>query len=505
MRDDRVKKITLAVLALVFSLCFASPRYACLWASPVRAQRPGPGDPNNSIYVQGRAYPYTESGLRSALSTAGANASVWVPRGRIQLSSPLRIPSSGRIYWDGVTLFSGGFDGDLVQLTDVSNVSFDGKLIIDGAGAGAASTSEGLVIAGVRNFTFSDIEIRNTLNNCLEIIGSSHIRGSRVYGIKCGSPKPPGGGGDTLFISNYHSSREPSKDVASSDIQISQIDADTTGQQNCVFISGDDAAPTLRVNIDSINVIGCADEGVELDYCEYCNLGKITVQGVPHEGVLLRQTLDDQINSVVCSGSGLAICVDVARYRQVGAPPDGFSGNITIVQVIADGVNGDPVNGAAVRISNSDASNRISNVVIGQIVAVSSTRGFYCVGGKANIVQHVSLSNISITKSGKDGILINGCSDVQLGTGNSYDNGQSGRGFAALHGTDAADVVIGGMRLFDDQKSKTQSYGILTEGTSDRWTIGDADVRDDLEIVSGLSLAGSHNVVSDGMKSRKSR
>jgi hypothetical protein len=501
-----MKHFTIALLGLVLGLCLGSPQEILLCVEPdwMWALADVPGEANSRIYVQGKAYPYTESGLSSALSDAGATASVWVSRGQIQLSSPLRIPSNSRVYWDGVTLFSGGFDGDLVQVTDVSNVSFDGKLIIDGAEAGTAATSEGLNIAGVKNLTFSDIEIRNTVNNCMEIVGSSHIRGSRVYGVNCGYRKPPGGGGDALYIGNSHSSQAPLNDVASSDIQISQLDADTTGQQNCVFISGDSIAPTVRVNIDSINVVGCADEGVELDYCRYCNLGKITIQGVPHEGVLLRQTFDDQINSVSCSGGGLAICVDVARYRQVGAPPDGFSGNITIDQVIADGVDGDPMNGAAVRVSNSDARNRISNIVFGQIIAVSSTRGFYCVGGRANVVQHLALSNIEISKSSKDGILIVGCSDIKIGTGSSYDNGQSGESFAAVHGIDATDVAIDNFSVFDDQQPKTQSYGIRVDGMSKHWMIGNIDARDELEIVSGLSLS-SHYVHSKGIAVRKSR
>src|SRR6185437_3130532 len=481
-----MKKPIIAVVSIVLSLCpWRSQKTA---AGPARPSGLAgvPEEANNRIYVQGKAYPYTESGLRSALSDAGATASVWVLRGQIQLTSSLRIPSNSRVYWDGVTLSSSGFDGDLVQVTDASNVSFDGKLMIDGKGAGTATTSAGLNITGAKNLTFSDIEIQNTLNNCMEILGSSHIRGSRVYGVNCGYPKQPGGGGDTLYIGNSHSSRAPGNDVASSDIQISQLDAYTTGQQNCVFISGDSAALTLRVNIDSIDAIGCADEGVEMDYCRYCNLGKVVIQGVPHEGVLLRQTFDDQINSVSCSGEGLAICVDVARYKQVGAPPDGFSGNITIDQVIADGVNGDPVNGAAVRVSNSDASNRVSNVVFGQIIAVSSTRGFYCVGSRANAVQHLTLSNIEISKSSKDGILIVGCTDINIGTGSSYDNGQSGKNFAAVHGIDATDVALDNFRVFDDQQSKTQSYGVRIDGTSKHWTIGNVDARDDLEIVSGF-------------------
>lgn len=389
-------------------------------------------------------------------------------------------------------------------MTDASNLSFDGKLIIDGKDAGTATTSEGLNIRGVENLTFSDIEIRNTVNNCMEIAGSSHIRGSRLYGANCGHPKPPGGGGDALYIGNSHSSPGPRNDVASSDIQISQLDADATGQQNCLFVSGDAAAPVLRVNIDSIDAIGCADEGVELDYCRYCNLGKITIQGVPHEGVLLRQTSDDEIDSVTCSGGGLAICVDVARYTQIGAPPDGFSGNITINQVIADGVDGDPINGAAVRVSNSDASNRISNVVFGQIIAVSSTRGFYCVGGRANVVQHLVLSNTEISKSSKDGILIAGCSDVEISTGSSYDNGQSGNSFAAVHGINANDIAIDNFRVFDDQQSKTQSYGVRIDGISKHWTIGNIDARDDLEIVAGF-FSGSHHVHSKGITRRNSR
>ena len=382
---------------------------------------------------------------------------------------------------------SSGFDGDLVQVADASNVSFDGKLIIDGKGAGTATTSEGLNITGVRNLTFSDIEIRNTLNNCMEIVGSSHIRGSRFYGVNCGHPNPPGGGGDALFIGNSHLSQAPGNDVASSDIQISQVDADTTGQQNCVFVSGSSAAPARRVIIDSIDAMGCADEGVELDYCRYCNLGRIAVQGRAHEGVLLRQTFDDQINSVSCSGGGLAICVDVARYKQAGAPADGFSGNITIDQVIADGVDGDPINGAAVRVSNSDASNRISNVVFGQIVAVSSTRGFYCVGGRVNPVEHIVLSNVEISKSSKDGILIVGCSDMEIGTGSSFDNGQSGKNFSAVHGIDATDVAIDNFRVFDDQRSKTQSYGVRVDGISKHWTIGNIDARDDPKSCQGFS------------------
>jgi hypothetical protein len=107
----------------------------------------------------------------------------------------------------------------------------------------------------------------------------------------------------------------------------------------------------------------------------------------------------------------------------------------------------------------------------------------------------VIVNNLIAYASAREGVYINGCSDVLLQNIIAYNNGQSYPGSAAIRGSAAIDVVLGTVRVFDDQTKKTQGYGILTDGRSDRWTIGNADARDDLEQESGLSLVGSDNIV----------
>lgn len=438
---------------------------------------------SHAIFAGDMDYAYTESGLLAALSSAGGGATVWVPRGSIQIGSTLSIPSNSRIYWDGVTLESGKYNGDIVSIDDAQNVSFAGKLIIDGRDSDTGSTSYGLSLSGVRNFTFEDIEVRNTLNGCVQILGSSHIRGNKIYGTNCGR-----GNSTSAGVFGANDDLWPLTDV-----QIDAIDVNTTHESDCVYFSGTVTKPSLRVNVAQIDMQGCGDTGLELNFTRQANIGQVTVgeKGAFNSGVLIRQTSDDNISSISCAG-GIKVCVDVATFSDSDSAVD----RITLGQIIATDATVDEKDGAAVRIwANKSAP--ISNIIFDSIIASGSTRSFYCSGAGAGggNAQHIIVNNIIAYGARREGVYINGCSDVLLQDIIAYNNGQTYPGSAGVRGSSATDVVLGNVRVFDDQIKKTQGYGILTDGRSDRWTIGNVDARDDLEIKSGLSLAGSNNIV----------
>jgi hypothetical protein len=438
---------------------------------------------SRAIYVNGSEYAYTESGLATAISSAGASEAVWVPRGSIRTNSTLSISSDVRIYWDGVTLESTKYNGDIVLVQNARNVSFAGKLIIDGRDSGTGSTSYGLDLVDVQNFTFEDLEVKNTLNGCVQILGSSHIRGSKIYATNCGRASSTSAG---VFGAG-------NDDSSLTDVEIDEIDVDTTHESDCVYFSGTAGKPSLRINIAKVDMQGCGDTGLELNHTRQANIGQVTVgeKAALNSGVLIRETTDDNISSVTCAG-GIKVCVDVATFSDSDSAVD----RIVLGQIIATGVSADDEDGAAVRIwSNRYAP--ISNVIFDSIIASGSTRGFYCRGASAGggQVQHVIVNNLIAYAAAREGVYINGCSDVLLQNIIAYNNGQSYPGSAGIRGSSATDVVLGTVRVFDDQARKTQGYGILTDGRSDRWTIGNADARDDLEVKSGLSLTGSNNIV----------
>lgn len=447
-----------------------------------RNERASPGA-SRAIYVNGTEYAYNESGLSSAIYTAGASATVWVPRGSIRMNSTLSIPSDARIYWDGVTLESSKYNGDVVLVENARNVSFAGKLIIDGQDSGTGSTSYGLNLVDVKNFTFDDLEVRNTLNGCVQILGSSHIRGDKIYAMDCGR-----GSSTSAGVFGAGDDGSPLTDV-----EIDEIDVDTTHESDCVYFSGTAGKPSLRINIAKVDMQGCGDTGLELNHARQANIGQVTVgeKAALNSGVLIRQTTDDNISSVACAG-GIKVCVDVATFSD----SDGSIDRITLGQIIATGISADDKDGSAVRIW-SNRSAPISNIIFDSIIASGSTRVFYCLGAGAGggQAQHVIVNNLIAYASAREGVYINGCSDVLLQNIIAYNNGQSYPGSAAIRGSAAIDVVLGTVRVFDDQTKKTQGYGILTDGRSDRWTIGNADARDDLEQESGLSLVGSDNIV----------
>lgn len=432
------------------------------------------------ITVSGTEFPYDESGLSSAIAIAGTGSMV-VPKGTIVLSSTLKIPSASRIYWDGVTLASNGYPGDLVLLEGTQNVSFEGQLIIDGAGSSEASISYGVDLVDVSNFSFGAIRVTNTRNGCIQMLGSSHIHGDSFVGTNCGRGNSTSAG---FFAAN-------SDALPLTDLSVDQIEIDGAHNSDCVYFSGTAQQPSLRINVSKIDLQKCGDTGLELNYAQQANIGQVTVarEGALNSGVLVRQTTDDNISSVACAGE-IKLCVDVATLSDSDGPIE----RVTIGQVVAKDVSRDLENGAAVRVFSSPRA-PVSNVIFDSIIAANSSRGFYCsgTGGGHSTSREIIVGNIIVYGSHRDGIYFLGCSGVLLENVIAYDNGQEKRGFAAIRGSSSTDIVVGNARLFDDQTRKTQTYGLFTDGSSDRWTIGNIDARDDLEINSGLALAGANN------------
>lgn len=445
--------------------------------------------PQSNICVDGHAFPYTQSGLSSAISTAQGASTVYVPRGRIKLTSPLSVSSNARIYWDGVTLASLNYSGDLVDLANVADVSFGGKLILDGAGSGSEATSQGLNLTRVVNFIFDEIEVKSVINSCVQILGSSFVSGNKIHCAH--GDRGSGSSSAAIFIAN-------DGPVATTDVTVNEISVNGQPNSDCLYLSDNyrdssgKAKRNERIDIRKIDLLSCGDSGFELDHTSG-NFGEVAVarDAVENSAVLIRSTTDDNINSVICAG-GFKLCVDVATFATQDSEIDG----VTIGQIIARDVNTDEVNGAAVRVSSNGPA-AISDVLFGSIVASDSTRGFYCAGSGAGggPAQHILVNNLIVYHEHREGVWLWGCNDVMLDNVLSYDNGQKYHGSPGIRGSSATDIVLGNVRVFDDQSSKTQDYGILTDGTSDRWTIGNADIRDDLETKSGMSLTGSNNIV----------
>jgi len=88
--------------------------------------------------------------------------------------------------------------------------------------------------------------------------------------------------------------------------------------------------------------------------------------------------------------------------------------------------------------------------------------------------------------------------DNQTVVGNTCkNNGQGGGGYAGIHVYDNVDLVISGNRCFDDQGTKTQDYGILTENSSDYNIINGNNCRGNA--TSGISQVGANSVVTDNL------
>jgi hypothetical protein len=424
--------------------------------------------------------------LQAAINAAAGVGCVYTVRGTYMMSATLTIPSNSCIYWDNATIASNGFNGDMVSSTNTSNIAFRGKLILNGSAMGIGTVGQGLNLLTVSNFSFDDIEGNGSTNACIQMLGVSHVRGNKVYLQNCGKNNSTSA---NFFIAN--NSTTPSTDVTIHQVDISLPSGG--GAEDSFYISGTIATPSQRINVVSLDLNGCSDSCLEINFSNVINIGKIIAVAPVNSAVLIRRgDTDVNIDSIACSGTvAYKICLDIANFQVL----DPSEQRITIGQVTASNAASDTTNGAAIRISNSITTSSLTNISIGTIVADTSTRGFYCTASTTHNA-HISLGTIITHNNLGDGIKFNNCDDVVGSSWISFDNkvGGTGDNGNAINVQGGLTGNIAAVNVFDDRGGgKLQPFGFLADASTSNWLIGVFGCQDTLEVTGCLSNAGAGN------------
>ncbi|HKD79538.1 MAG TPA: hypothetical protein VKH81_07575 [Candidatus Angelobacter sp.] len=422
--------------------------------------------------------------VQSIITTACNNGtSANVPKGTYTITATITVPCSNiMIYWDDVTLVAGtNLNDNVVEVATQSNITFRGRLKIDGNKGNQTSEpalgANGLLVDGATNFNFDTIEVTDTWTDGLKFVDSTKVRGTNLYVSSIGSASRGGANGFKV----------ESIAATTSDVAVTNIHCDTTVGQDCVFVVGDDSTHRVsRVVLGTVTVINPGDEGVEINNCDGCSASTISVSQSSSGGIglLVRQSTNCSFGSVVVEGG--AEGVHIGSFAGTDLPTTGIS----IASVVVKNVTGDPTNGAGVKINQSTGTT-VRDISVGTVVSTNNSVGLWVVAASK-----VSISNLTAAYNNKIGLVFQSTAHVTAGVVTSYNNGQdpSFPGTkAGVYGADSTDIVLTAVNVFDDQATKTQNYGVITSGTSNRWTIAGCDCQSSQEAVAGLSLVGANN------------
>jgi hypothetical protein len=422
--------------------------------------------------------------VQTIISNACTNGtSANVPKGTYTVSSTITVPCSNiTVNWDDVALVAATHLNDtVVKVVSQNNITFRGRLKIDGNKDNQTSEpslgANGLLLQGVTNFNFDILEVTNTWTDGVKFLDSFKIRGTNVYVSSIGAAARGGANGFKV----------ESTSAITSDIAVTNIHCDTTIGQDCIFVIGDDASHNVsRVVLGTITAINPGDIGVEFNNCDACSASTISVSNAASSniGLLVRQCTNSSFGSVVVEGG--AEGVHIGSFAGTDGPTTGIS----IASVVVKNATGDSTNGAGVKINQSTGA-LVRDISLGTVVSTTNSVGLWIVGANK-----VSIGTLTAGLNNKIGLLFQGTSHVTAGVVTAYDNGQdpSFTGTkAGVYGADSTDVVLTAVNVFDDQSTKTQNYGVITTGTSNRWTIAGCDCQTAQEAIAGLSLVGANN------------
>lgn len=396
--------------------------------------------------------------------TGNLFGTVMVPPGTYTVTPPLTIDGNCNVWWfDAKVVPSSGASGDIIQINNQSNVAFFGKLMIDGTGGGTASTSEGLHLITVTNFSFEDIETNNTKDACILSEGSQHVRGNRIRGTNSNQ-----GVGSTSSCITLQNSSNGAGATANTDWTVDEIDTSHSGSSDNVFVLGNSTTNAQRINLGNLTLTDCQDSCLETNFIDGFAAKNITLgPNAVNSGVLFRRgSKNINVDSISVPGT-TKIGVDVANFLT----SDGATDKVNIGKITCSGISGDLSNGACFRISNCASCQPITNVTVNQIVADTSTRGIYITGSSpSGLVSHVVIGSIDLHNNKGDGVKVVAANDVNINGGTIFDNGTGGVGSDfgfAFDLVSAANSSFSNIRIFDDQGgSKTQVGGFRYDAAS---------------------------------------
>lgn len=208
------------------------------------------------------------------------------------------------------------------------------------------------------------------------------------------------------------------------------------------------------------------------------------VEGVARGNIV--RTAND--NGIRCSGTGTKVVgnyvelADVDGIRLEGASQEAIGNRIT------DNLGGGGA-GNGIRVTGLAGGNVNARVIGNQVDGCSN--GIHVDDDSVTVDNCVVQGNVC--NGNTNGIAVNGLRHTIIG---NVCKNNAGIG---IQGSDATFVTCAGNNLYDDQGTKTQTYGIRTTGTSDFWVVTSNIARAADHLTAGISLAGSNNVSADNI------
>jgi len=414
-------------------------------------------------------------------------------------SSTVTIPSNCTIRGNGAKIIATStLIGDLISATSVSDVHIIGPLILNSTNANVSTgrQSQTIEFFDVKHSSVNDVSFSGSRQGELVLWGVSNFEGRNLAFENASAI--PHASSPAMVIFNWVPGT-PTQ--ASTDVNVDGVRCigSPTTTPGCIYSdgnynrSGTPGQSNERINLSNVTIEASTDDGVEYDHSSGSISGIRCGPGtIKNQCVLLRQTSNVRVDGVTCL-AGTAFCVEIARFGD-----DDATDSIDVSHVTGTGISG-ARDSAVVHVRNSTTSADLTNVTVDGVVADGlSNVGVYCEGpgSTGKFLQHISFNNITVHHSKKDGMLIESCQDVAIGELDAFNNNQGTScatyPYAALRITGSNDVVVRGVRGYDDQARKTQCYGLTINGASKRVNVSDAEFRDDLN-----GSGGVHNESRD--------
>lgn len=435
---------------------------------------------------------YLQNLISSSCNSTQPGVVLLAENGTYSVSSTITIPSKCTVRGNGAKIMANNnLVGDMISGTSVSDVHIIGPLTLDSANANASSKPSRTV--AFFNVTRSSVE-------GVSFVGSTHgelslwgVSNFEARNLTFESASAHGASSPAMVIFNWVGGN-PTQ--ASTDVNIDGVRCvgSPTTTPGCIFLdgnynhSGTPGQSNQRINVSNVSIQATTDDGVEYDHTTgtitaiHCGPGIIK-----NQCVLLRQTSHVKVDGVTCD-AGTTICVDVARFV---ADDDGVD-DINISHVTGTGMSGSQA-AAVVRVMNSSTSKDVTNVMVDGVLADDSLNaGIHCQGPLATgaFLQHISFNNIVSRNNKGAGMLVQFCQDVSINNLQTFNNNQANSPCSSfvsgLYITYSQDVVVSGIRAYDDQARKTQCYGLTVDRGSKRVNVSNAELRDDLNADGGV-------------------
>ena len=419
------------------------------------------------------------------------------------VSSTITVPSKCTVRGNGASIVAtASLVGDLISITSVSDVHLTGPLTLNNAQANASSKqSHTVTFMNAAHSSVDNLSFTGSTHGELSLWGVSNFDAQNLTFENASSH--PGAGGPAMVVFNWVGGTPT---LASTDVNINGVRCagSPTTTVGCIFLDGNynhtgtPGQSNQRINISNVTVEAAKDDGIEYDNTTgtisgiHCGPGAIG-----NQCVLLRQTSHVQVDHVTCDGR-IGFCVDVARFLTDDSPV----GDIKITNVTGTGVSGNN-DSAVVRVLNSNTAKSVTNVTVDGVVAdSSSSNGIKCSGPLAtgNFLQQISFKNVVSRNNENTGAVVLFCQGVTINNLQTFNNNQGHIPCSSfpsgLYIGASQDVVVNGIRAYDDQGRKTQCYGLTVDGSSKRVSVTNAELRDDLHVAGGVhNASGSAYIV----------